>query len=222
MGGGSSNPHQISGSYPWVDARCRESLHRRTNGRGIRRARRSRFRSADGQRVGPHDDFGDAFIEVGRRVTRASCGRRAEAAGGRAPRRGANCAAAVAHCEGAAGKSGMDKAGTRPPPDAGPVAGPHLSPRPVGRHRPGPHCSPEPSPRSPFPHSSQHPEPNGEPLPTVQNYLVPPPVSICGRRWTGYGSIVTAWSRGTAISIGPGAAGMLWGGGRTTGRAGPV
>lgn len=70
-------------------------------------------------------------------------------------------------------------------------------------------------------HFSQRPEPNGDPLPTAQNHLVPPSAP-CGRRRTGYGSIVSAWSRGTVIFTGPGAAGMLWDGGRTTGQAGPV
>lgn len=111
-------------------------------------------------------------------------------------------------------------AGTAPP-DAGPVAGTHRSLRPVVRYRPAPHSQLGPGPRSRFPHFSQRPELNGEPLPTVQNHLVPP-VSICGCRRTGYGSIVTAWSRGTAISLGTGTAGMLWHGGRTTGQAGPV
>lgn len=128
--------------------------------------------------------------------------------------------AAVAQCEEAAAKSGMGRASTRPPSCSGPVAGTHWPLRPVKRHRSGPHRTPEPGPRS-RPRFSQRPEPNGEALPAVQN-LFRPPVSLCARRRSGYGSIVTAWSRGTAIFIGPGAVGMVWDGGRTTGQAGPV
>lgn len=105
-------------------------------------------------------------------------------------------------------------------PDAGPVAGTHRPLRPVGRHRPGPHSHLGPSPRSGFPHFSQRPEPNGDALPTVQNDLLPcqhlrPPADRL--RFNS-----DAWSRGTVISIGSGAVGMLWDRGRTTGQAGPV
>lgn len=85
----------------------------------------------------------------------------------------------------------------------------------------GPHRTPEQGSRSCFPRFSQRPEPNGEALPAVQNHFALP-VGLCTRRRSGYGSIVTAWSRGIAISIGPGAAGTAWDGGRTTGQAGPV
>jgi hypothetical protein len=135
MGGGSSNPHQISGSYSWVDAGCRDSLHRRTNGVGGSGARRCRFRSTGGQRAAPHGDFGNTSIDRSVRVRPGHRGgRRARPQTGRAPRRdirspGAahSSPAAVAQCVEAAAKSGMGRASTRPPPAA------VRSPGPTGR-----------------------------------------------------------------------------------------
>ena len=96
-------------------------------------ARRCRFRSTGGQRAAPHGDFGNTSIDRSVRVRPAApYGPRVELADGRAPRHGIRRPArrmvrraAVARCEEAAAKSGIDTAtGTRSPPDAGPAAAP--------------------------------------------------------------------------------------------------
>lgn len=192
---------------------------------GIRRACRGRFWSADGQRADPHGDFVTPSP-----TSWSACAPGTVRAAGRAhrwprtetwhpqPRRSVR--RLLSHSA-RRRRRRVDGQGEHALATRCRSRQDHRPLRPVGRHRPGPHCSPEPSPRSRFPRFSRRPEPDGEPLPAVQNHVVPP-FSICGRRRTGYGSIVTAWSRGTAISTGPGAAGMLWDGGRTTEQAGPV
>lgn len=211
-----------------VDAGCRESLHRRTNGVGdparasqpFPVSRRSTRRPARRLRYHLHRP-------VGPRTTRAPYGPRLELADGRAPRHGIRspgaahgAPAAVAHA-----RRRRRRAGSTRRARARRLT-PVRSPGPAGR------CDPwgaiarrriltwgqALAPASRTFHSALNPAGTR----CRQCRIISPPRSPCGRRRTGYGSIVTAWSRGTVISIGPGADGMLWDRGRTTGQAGPV
>lgn len=192
-------------------------------------ARRCRFRSTGSQRTAPHGDFGNPSID---RPVRVRPGHRAGR--GARPQTAAHQDAASAAPARRTVRRLPSRSARRPRrrvewagrararrPAAVRSPGPTGRCDPWGDIVPGPHRTPEPGPRSRIPRFSQRPEPDGEALPAVQNHFVLP-VGLCARRRSGYGSIVTAWSRGTAISIGPGAAGMAWHGGRTTGQAGPV
>lgn len=195
---------------------------------GIRRARRSRFRSADGQRADPHGVFGITFtdrlvrVRPGHRTGRGSSSRMA-AHGDMAS--GAPARRMVRRLPSHSARRRRRRAGSTRRARARRLT-PVRSPGPTGR------CDPwgaiarrriltwgqALAPASRTFHSALNPAGTR----CRQCRIISPPRSPCGRRRTGYGSIVTAWSRGTVISIGPGADGMLWDRGRTTGQAGPV
>lgn len=229
MGGGSSNPHQTSGSYSWVDAGCRESLHRRTNGVGDpARASQPFPVSADGQRadrtassVSPSPTGWSAYDPgTVRAAGRARRWPRTETWHPQ-PRRGAWCAGRRRTVRGGGGEE-RNRHGEHALAAPTPVR----SPGPTGR------CDPWGAiargriltwgqvlaPASRTFHSALNPTGTRcrqcRMISSPCQHLRPPADRL---RFNS-----DAWSRGTVISIGSGAVGMLWDRGRTTGQAGPV